>query len=132
MAQREYFCRVGEWYRTSARGVEGIEEVDEKRYGTQSVAAIARDEEAHSSSEEGPKHLRECENQEIPPAESVDCPDSWPSEDKVDDTKAEGSKECADIARTCFGEDGGGVEGDDVDWIILSQLSLVPSCNEGQ
>jgi len=118
MAQREHLSRVREGYRPGSGGVEGVEEVDEQRDGTESVVTVSRDEETHSSSEESPKHLRECEYQEISPPEGVDCPDSWPSEDEVDDTKAEGSKEGANVARTSFRKDGGGVEGDDIDWVL--------------
>jgi uncharacterized protein YndB with AHSA1/START domain len=118
MAQWEHLSRVSEGYRSGSGGVEGVEEIDEQRNGTESVIAVSGDEETHPRGEESPEHLWEGEYQEVAPPEGVDCPDGWPSENKVDDTKAEGCKEGIDVARTSFREDGGGVEGDDIDCVL--------------
>jgi hypothetical protein len=73
------------------------------------------DVETHACREESPEHMWEGENKKASPAKSVNCPNGRPGKDKIHQSKAEGGKDCADIASACLREDRRRIEGDDID-----------------
>ena len=114
MRQGEDFGRVGEWYRTFPRGIEGGEEEDEQCDEGGAGGAHVH-EGAEAGGEERPHHLREGEEEEGATTEGVDGPEGGEREEPVDETEAEGRKQGLELRRAGFFKDGGAVEGDDVD-----------------
>ena len=109
---------VGEGDRALTGGVEGAEEEDEQAHEAGTDAAGLRgvgDERAESRGEKGPEHLREGEEQEGATTESVDGPEGREGEEPVDHAETKGTDHGDEVAHAGLGEDGGGVEGDDVD-----------------
>ena len=78
-------------------------------------ARLLGDDEAETGGQEGPGHVGEGEEEQSAAAPGVDRPDGGPGEDEVDETEAEGGEEGVQVGGSSLGEDGGGVEGDDVD-----------------
>lgn len=69
-------------------------------------------------------YLGKREQQQAPSTKCVDCKDCGKCEDKVDQSKAEGSDERVSLTRACVPEDRGRVKGDDVDSCIEISVKL--------
>lgn len=115
MGQREYLCRIGERHWTLAGRVEDIEQVDERRDHAQVGLAVFGNPEAESGSQQCPAHIRERGEQKPTTAVSIDGSDGGPGEEEVDQSKSPGGKESFHVAGTGLLEDGGRIEGDDID-----------------
>lgn len=76
---------------------------------------LLRDDVAESSSDKGPRHLREGEQQQRPPTKGVDGPDGRPGEDEVDQAETERREQRARVAGTSLRKHRRAVEGNDVD-----------------
>lgn len=76
-------------------------------------------EVAKTCRKQGPGHLREGEEQQGSASESINCPDSGPSEYKVDETEAHRRKQRLSVVSTGLFEDCARVKGDDVDCVTL-------------
>lgn len=111
----EDFGGVGEGDGAFAGGVKGREEEDEERDHAEVGLAAGRDEEAETGGEEGPGHVGKGEEQESAAAPGVNRPDSRPGKDEIHQTETPGGEQSAYVACACLYEDGGRVEGDDVD-----------------
>ena len=74
-----------------------------------------RDKETEAREEEKEGHKGEGREEEVSPAEGVDCVDGWDGEEEVDDAKAEGSGESGDGGEVGFEEDGRRIVRYDVD-----------------
>ena len=114
MRQGEDLGGVGERNRTFSRGVEGGEQEDEQADET-TLGEGVFDESAETSDEQSPEHVGEGEQQERSAAESVNGPESGEGEDPVDETETERAKHSLLLGHTSVQEDGGGVEGNNVD-----------------
>lgn len=114
MRKREDLGGVGEGHGTLTGRVEGSEEIDEQGDQT-GTHAVARNEGAETGGQQGPSHLGEGEEQERAAAKGVDRLEGREGEHEVDSTEDERERQGLVLAGTCFLEDGGRVEGDDVD-----------------
>ena len=115
MGEREDLGGVGEGDGPFARGVEGSEEEDEEGDHADVGFAAFGDKEAEAGGQQGPSHLREGKEEQRTASPGIDGPDGGPREDEIDGTKAPGGKKRFEIGGAGFDEDGGGVEGYDVD-----------------
>ena len=114
MRQREYLGRVRERHGPLAGGVEHGEQINKQR-NQRGARGGQRHEGAQARGEQGPDHLGEGEQQEGAAAEGVDGPEGGEGEEPVDEAEAEGGEQGLEIVGAVLLEDGGGVEGDDVD-----------------
>lgn len=111
----EDFSTVCKWYRAFTRRVEGGEEVNEKCHKTQMGSTAPGNQGAETGGQQCPGHVGEREQKQRSAAKCIDCPDGGPSEDEVDQTKAERCEQRVKVVGSCLFEDGGGVESDNVD-----------------
>lgn len=77
--------------------------------------AAGWNEETHAGGQKRPEHLGKGEEEETTAPEGVNCPHSGPGEDEVDKTEAPGCKKRGYVAGACLLEDGGRIEGNDID-----------------
>lgn len=70
---------------------------------------------AETSSKKSPAHVGECEEKETAASKGIDGPHGGPGEDEIDETETEGCKESLLLGESTLFEDGGRVEGNDVD-----------------
>ena len=115
MGEWEDLGGIGEGDRAFAGGVEGSEEEDEEGDHADVGFSSLGDEEAEAGSQQGPSHLREGEKQQRTASPGINGPDRGPSEHEIDSTKAPGSEKGFEVACAGLDEDGGGVEGYDID-----------------
>ena len=71
---------------------------------------------AHTSRQQRPEHVRKSKQQQSATTEGIDCPDSRPSKEEINESKTERSDQSFLLGCTTLFEDGGRVESDDVDW----------------
>lgn len=114
MRKREDLRGVGERHWALARGVPSSEEIDEKGDKSKVSFASFRYQVAKTCSQQSPGHLWESEEQKSSTPKCVDGPDSWPSEDEVDESKAHRSEERFGNTGARLLEDRARVKGDDV------------------
>lgn len=74
-----------------------------------------RDQGAETSGQERPGHVGEREQQQCSSTESVNGPHGRESEQEIDETETPRGPQCLESRESRVGEDGGGVEGNDVD-----------------
>ena len=114
MGERKDLSGIGEGNRALAGGVKGAEQVDEEGDKTEMRRALFGDVVRHAGGEQRPEHIWEREEQEAAATKGIDGPDGGPGEHKVDKTETEGCNQCLLLPEATLTEDGGGVEGDDV------------------
>lgn len=140
MRQREDFGRVDEGAGPLAGAVEGDEDEDEEGDQAEVRVRAGRDVEAHAGGEQREAHEGEGGEQEGAPAPEVDGPEGGEGEDEhglrawsvreistggwgsVYHPKAPGDEKRNGLAGAGLDEDGGGVEGHDVDCAWDSEL----------
>ena len=115
MREGEDFGRVGEGHGTLAGRVKGGEEKDEEGDQAEMGVVFFRDQEAKTGCQERPGHIGKGEQKQGTTSPGVNGPDGGPSEDEVDQSEPERRQQSLQIASTRLTENGGGVEGDDVD-----------------
>ena len=115
MREREDLGRVCEWHGPLTWGVEGGKEEDEEGNHAEMCIRLFRDDEAETGGKQSPCHVGEGEEKESAATPGVNGPDGRPSEDEVDETKAERGKQGVQIVSTSVDEHGRGIESDDVD-----------------
>lgn len=135
MRQGVHLGTVGERNRAFTGGVEGSEHEDEQADKSSSSLAL-RGECRQTGSEQGPEHLGECKEKQASSAKSVDGEEGGEGEQPVDAAETEGAKHSLEVSEAGLGEDGGGVEGDDVDTAQLlgnhdSESSQVGTAHTG-
>lgn len=86
---------------------------------------ILGNEIGHPSSEQGPGHIGEGEEEQTASPKGVDCPDGRPGEDEVDEAKTEGCEERDNIGGTGVAKNSGGVERHDVNCVYVSLASRI-------
>lgn len=111
----EDFSAVGEGHGTLAGRVEGGEDEDEERHERDVRSARLVDQETAAGDEQTPGHVGEGEEQQAAAAKFVDGPYGGPGEGEVREPEAPGEEEGVGLVEAGLGEDGGAVEGDDVD-----------------
>lgn len=125
MRERKHLGRVRERDGSFAGGIEGVEQEDEECDHAKVRPAAGWYIETHASGQERPKHLGEGEDEQAAASEGVNRPDGRPGEDEVDEAEAPCCKKGGDVTGTCLLEDGGRVEGNNVDYSQRKRLDLV-------
>lgn len=115
MREGKDFGGVGEGHWSFAGRVECVKDVDEKCHQSKMGSAALWDEVYHPRSEERPSHIGEGEEKEAATPEGVNCPNCWPCEYEIYETKAEGCKKGVEVVSSSIDEDGGGIECDNID-----------------
>ena len=80
------------------------------------MSRLSRNPEAEACAKQRPAHIGKSEQQERPSAVSIDRPDCWECENKIDKPKSKGRQKCVDIICAGEREDGRGIKRDDIDW----------------
>jgi hypothetical protein len=65
--------------------------------------------------QQSPEHIREGKNEQSAPTKCIDCPDSRPGEQEVDETKAETSPKGSIVVDAALLKNGATVKSNDVD-----------------
>lgn len=120
VGKREAFCTVRERHWAFSRGVERRKDVDEKSNKTKMGRIALRNEEAQSSSKQGPSHLREGKQEQAATTKCVYSPNDRPSKHEVDETEAKRGNKRFSLGGVRLSEDGARVESDDIDYIRLA------------
>lgn len=116
VGQRVDLGGVGERNGTFTGRVEGGEHEDEQADEASSDGAHALvHERAETSGQQSPEHLGECEEEQAAATEGVDGPEGGEAEEPVDETESERADHGNLLGEAGVDENGGGVEGDDVD-----------------
>lgn len=124
MREREDLGGVCERHRPFSRGIEGVEQEDEESYQTEMRFAAGWYVETHAGGQKRPEHLRKGKDEETTAPEGVDCPHGGPGEDKVNKTEAPCCKKGGYVAGASLLEDGGRIEGNDIDYSANRTLDL--------
>ena len=119
MRKREHFCRVCEGNWSFSRRVEGVVDVNEESDQSKMGTTARRNPVAHASQKKTPAHVWKREQEQTSASIGIDSPDCRPCEEKVHSTKPEGSQKSADIGCSSLNEDGGWIEGDNVDYSLV-------------
>ena len=115
MRQREHLGGISEGHGSLAGGIKRREHEDEQGDHAQVRAAVVGDVEAKPRGQQRPRHVGEGEEKQGASAVGVDGPDGGPGEDEVDEAEAPGREQRLQVVGVGLFEDGGRVEGDDVD-----------------
>lgn len=83
MRQGEDLGGVGEWHRTFAWRIKGVEQENEERNQTKMCATRLGYPETEASSQQRPAHVRESEDKQWPSTECVDSPNGGPGKHKI-------------------------------------------------
>lgn len=93
----------------------GAKEVYKERNQSEMRIIISWDVVAHTRRQQRPEHIRKGEQQESATTECINCPDGWPSEQKVDQSEPERGHESLLLRCAALLEDGRRVKRNDID-----------------
>jgi hypothetical protein len=104
--------------------VESSEQENEECDHPQMCFAVLRYPETEACRQQGPSHLRECEEEQGTSSVGVNRPNGRPGENEVHETEPPGREEGRSDRRACLRENSRGIEGDDVDTALEENKSI--------
>ena len=123
MWEGENLGRVSEWDWSLPRRVEGVKQVNKEGDQTKVGAAALWDPETEACGKEGPAHIWEGEKEETSTSKGVNCPDSGPGKNEIDESESPRGQKSFGDACSSLSKNGGGIESNNVNWGCMSAFA---------